>query len=181
MDMLCGHPQYRDSFWRDWATIDWGDETLPGQIWCFVVIDCIPTLPGRTKKDPRIEKPSGIFHGDIEVQNGAYAVLESTTYDKVKRNVERSDIFIPIKKEVEQTANKNRPWKRKFYLADVEAIQSPIAVVPNIGGKSRRDFFVVKQRGEWAEMFKEWLDDPPEHDVIGDDEPVPTHIVDNTL
>ena len=95
--------------------------------------------------------------------------------------MERSDIFIPIKKDVEQVANKNRPWRRKFFLADVEAIKQPLAVVPNIGGKSRRDFFVVKQRHEWAHMFKEWLDDPHEHDVIGDDEPVPSHIVDNSL
>lgn len=175
-----GHPQYRDSFWRDWALIDWGEETLPGQIWCFVVIDCIPTRPGRRKRDSVIEKKSGIFHGDIEVQNGVYAVVESSQYHTDPQKVDRSDIFIPIVKEVAEVKNQNRPWKRKYYLADVEAIHKPIVVVPNIGGKSKRDYFVVKQRSEWVEMFEAWVDDDHAHDVIGEDEPVPSHIVDNT-
>lgn len=180
-----GQPQYRGEYWRDWALIDWGDATRPGQIWCFVVIKCIPTRPGKKRKKgkekaPVIEKPSGIFHGDVEVQNGVYAVVESSEYQTDQKMVDRSDIFIPIVKDVVQVGNKNRPWKRKFYLADVEAIHKPLVVVPDIGCKSKRDYFVVKPRNEWVEMFEGWLDDDPVHDVIGDDEPVPSHIVDNT-
>lgn len=172
-----GHPQYRGHFWRDWVMIDWGDEALPGQIWCFVVIDCIPTRPGGDQTGPRIEDPSGIHHGDVEVQNGVYAVVESSEYETDNKKVGRSDLFLPIKKDVDQVGSATKPWKRKFFLADVEAFQKPIVVVPNIGGKSRRDYFIVKQRGEWVEMFEDWLDDPPENDVIGDDEPVPSHVM----
>jgi hypothetical protein len=36
------HPNYSEEPWRDWALIDWGGETkLPGQMWCFVVVDSI--------------------------------------------------------------------------------------------------------------------------------------------
>jgi hypothetical protein len=157
--------------------IDWGEAALPGQIWCFVVVNCIPTRPGDNHTDPTIEDPSGVHHGDIEVQNGVYAVVESSEYETDNKKVSRSDLFVPIQKEVNQVNSKNRPWKRKFYLADVEAFQKPIVVVPNIGGKSRRDYFVVKQRGEWVEMFKDWIDDPPANDIIGDDEPVPSHVM----
>lgn len=172
-----GHPQYRGHFWRDWVMIDWGEESLPGQIWCFVVVNCIPTRPGGNQDGPLVEDPSGLFHGDIELQNGVYAVVESSKYETDKHKVGRSDLFLPIRKDVKQVGSDTRPWKRKFYLADVEAFQKPIVVVPNIGGKSRRDYFIVKQRSEWVEMFKDWLDDPPANDVIGDEEPIPSHVM----
>jgi hypothetical protein len=49
--------------------------------------------------------------------------------------------------------------KRRFYLADVEAILDPCAVVPNIGGPKNR-YFVVKPRNQWAEDFITWISDP---------------------
>jgi hypothetical protein len=39
---------------------------------------------------------------------------------------------------------------------------------------------MVQQRHRWVEMFKAWLDDPHEHDVIGPEEPIPSHVLDNT-
>jgi len=168
-----GHPQYRDHYWRDWALFNWCDQIVPAQIWCFVVIDCIPINDG-------VEEVSGIEHGGKRVKNGAYAVVERCEYEKDKKKLTRSDIFVPMRKIVKEVATKRHPWKRKFYLMDVKDIVQPIAVVPNIGGKSKRDFFVVKQRSEWVEMFEEWLEEPHSHDEIGDEEPVPSHILDYT-
>lgn len=180
-DIFRGCPQYRDNFWRDWALFEWGNQSLPGQIWCFIVIDCMKAHPGANEGDPPVEDPSGVDHGGMEVQNGVYAVVEFTDYATDRKSVERSDLFIPVKKRIRERGNKNRRWKRGFWLVDTNKIVKPLTVIPNIGAKSGRDFFVVKQRSEWAQMFRDWLDDPPEHDVIGDDEPVPSHIVDNTL
>ena len=70
----------------------------------------------------------------------------------------------------------NRSWERQFYLADVESVHNPLVVVPDIGGRSGREFFVVKQRAEWVEEFKAWLEDPHADDDIGDDEPEPSHV-----
>jgi hypothetical protein len=80
-----------------------------------------------------------------------------------------------INKEVAQTADGDRPWRRKFHLANVEAITEPLVVVPNIGGKKGTEFFIVSQRAEWVKMFKKWLDAPNGLDVIGDEEPTPSH------
>jgi hypothetical protein len=67
-------------------------------------------------------------------------------------------------------------WGRKFYLADVESILSPLAVVPNIGAR-KFDFLILKSRTEWVEIFKRWLDDPHENDKIPLTEPVPEYNV----
>ena len=161
-----GHPDYRDEHWRDWAMFDWGvdDGTLPGQIWCFVVIDSIPE-----------DEDSELFYGGVQLENGTYAVVENGNFVKTVAELKHSDIFLPIKKEVESKATKNRPWKRKFYLADVEAIHKPCVVVPDIGGREGREFFVVRQRADWVDEFKAWLDDPSKDDVIGEEEPTPSH------
>jgi hypothetical protein len=152
--VFCGHPKYRDQYWRDWAMIDWGDITSPGQIWCFVVIDCMNSRCHK-KKNP------GVWHGDVDVKNNVYAVVEKTDYHKDPKILSRLDIFVPIRKKVWTSGDQNTPWERRFYLTEVENIVEPIAVVPNIGGRSKRDYFVVKQRNEWVEMFEQWLDDPP--------------------
>ena len=141
-----GSPKYRDEFWRDWALIDWGDETIPGQIWCFVVVEGVDAAAGVP-----------MYHGGIEVKDGTYAVVESAPTSTDLVDIEMSDLFMPIEKEVEVVGTQNRAWRRRFYLADVEALHEPIAVVPNIGAKSKRSFFMVTQRYRWVEIFKAWL------------------------
>lgn len=66
-------------------------------------------------------------------------------------------------------------WNRKFYLADVESILDPLVVVPDVGGSQRREYFLMKSRSEWVEIFKQWLDDPHELDRIPLTQPVPDH------
>jgi hypothetical protein len=117
-----------------------------------------------------------VRHGGINVENGHYAVVECADYAQERREKQMSDIFVPIKKEVAQraTADGDQPWRRKFWLADVEAIAKPLVVVPNIGGKQGVEYFIVKQREEWVQEFKAWLDRPVAHDIIGNEEPVPS-------
>jgi hypothetical protein len=74
-------------------------------------------------------------------------------------------------KDAAQTNDGDRPWRRKFLLADVEAITQPLVVIPNIGGKKKLEFFVVRQRQEWVDVFKKWLDASHENDKIGPEEP----------
>ena len=47
----------------------------------------------------------------------------------------------------------------QFFLADVEAISEPIAVVPDIGGPPNR-YFHVKDRDEWQKDFEDFLEKP---------------------
>ena len=160
-----GHPSFRSKPWRDWAMVNWGQNSyLPGQIWCFVVINTLTE-----------GENSGILHGGIELENGHYAVVECADYTTDPNEKKKSDIFMAIIKEVAQTADGDRPWRRKFYLANVEAIVQPLVVVPNIGGKLGQEFFIVQPRSGWVAEFKAMLEDPPESHAIGAEEPVPSH------
>ena len=162
-----GHPNYRDKPWRDWATIDWGDKELPGQIWCFVVIDFDPYITDDEGNDVIV------YHGGIRVAKGCYAVVESAAYDDRNNEKAKSDLFIPIRKEIIHCRKSPGGWRRKFYLADVESITCPLAVVPNVGVNRRFDYLILKSRSEWVDIFKKWLDDPHENDRIPLTEPIP--------
>jgi hypothetical protein len=168
-----GHPNYREKPWRDWVTINWGDKELPCQIWCFVVIDFEPEV---TDQEGNI---TTIFHGGIEVEKGTYAVVESANYDERDQEKAKSDIFIPIRKEVVRSNRVASGWKRKFYLADVESITCPLVVVPNVGDHCRFDYLILKSRSEWVEIFKNWIDDPHDNDTIPLSEPLPVRNVFN--
>ena len=70
----------------------------------------------------------------------------------------RSDIFVPISKEVVTTAD-NSVSGLRFYMADVEAIVQAIAVIPDIGGESNA-YFMVKERETWRTDFMDFLERP---------------------
>ena len=74
-----------------------------------------------------------------------------------------SDIFVPITKRVGSMVN-GKVTKLKFYLADVEAFEAPMVVVPDIGGKNN-EYFVVKSREEWWEDFEAWLESSDDDSV----------------
>ena len=95
-----GTPDYMGKPWRDWAMFDWGgpNSVQPGQIWCFVVINS------------RRNTDENLLHGGIIVENGHYAVVESADYSQDRRANSASDIFVPISKEVAETATGDRPW-----------------------------------------------------------------------
>lgn len=158
-----GHPNYRGKGpWKDWAWVDWGPGygRLAAHIWCFVVLKNMPT--GR----------QSISHGGIaRLKDGVYAVVESSALDDTAGEVQRSDLLMPIHKEIEMD-EVGLVTKRTFYLADTEAIVGPCCVVPDIGGASNR-YFVVRPREEWASEFIRWVEDPhnlDEMDAFSTDE-----------
>ena len=161
-----GSPCFDGKPWRDWAMFDWGGEdgVLPGHIWCFVVIKSVPG-----------DANTALQHGGIDLVPGSYAVVETANWEDNAREVAKSGIFRPIKKVVKQKQAAARGWKRRFYLADVEAITKPCIVVPDVGGREGIEFFVVKNRSQWAKDFQCWLGKPSEEDVIGPEEPMPSH------
>jgi hypothetical protein len=155
------HPNYRGKgYWNDWVLIDWGAHgTLPCEIWCFI--------------DLREALDDGVsleISGCI-IQRGVYALVESSRYVEDPVQVAMSDLFIPIEKEVEGF-DLDGGVERRFYLADVEAIVDPVAVVPNVGSMNRCSYFQVKSRTGWSANFVEWALAPHAHDVIADDDVV---------
>jgi hypothetical protein len=102
-------------------------------------------------------------------------VVEPADWEDNAREVAKSGMFRPIKKVVKKKQTAAHGWKRRFYLADVEAITKPCLVVPDVGGREGVEFFVVKNRSQWAKDFQFWLAKPSEEDVIGPEEPMPSH------
>ena len=92
------------------------------------------------------------------------------TPDEDGVEADRSEIFLPIEKELASVDTNNNNFSRRFYLADVEAIVDPIVVVPDIGSSNICKYFHVKGRKEWLDMFAKWLDAGHQYDDIGDDE-----------
>ena len=152
-----GHPNYRGTGpWRDWAIVDWGQGwgRLPSHIWCFV------ELRGMPKGNQRLE------FGGVTLENEAYAVVEVAEYDQIPNQDLKSDLFIPITKEVSQMdAEGKEVTKRKFYLAPVTAFVEPCIVIPDIGGNPNA-YFYTKARRDWAKEFIIWLKDRHEDDVM---------------
>jgi hypothetical protein len=155
-----GHPNYRQGgYWRDWVMIDWGlDEDLPAQIWCFVTLSGIP--------HDRDEE-----YGGVQLENLTYAVVEAATWDEDEEQIKMSDIFTPLIKEVAKFDRRTgKVLKRRFYLADVDAIAAPMNVVPDIGAKPACRYFQVHPRSKWVEQFVDWLRDDPNLDQMSADE-----------
>jgi hypothetical protein len=138
-----GHPNYRGKgTWRDWAMVKWNEGQYPAQIWCFVDLTGFPT--GKT-----------VQVGDIVVEKGIYAVVESATVDVDSEAI--SDIWIPITTVVKRMSAGGEVMEKKFYLADVEAFVSPLCVMPNIGAKPNCRYLMMKPREKWADDFIQWL------------------------
>ena len=157
-----GHPDYRGSGpWRDWAMINWGDPDdggygdLPCQIWCFVIIEGL-SEPDDSDSDTEALR---IKYGGIWLENQVFAVVESAGWDPDHREITMSDLFHPILKDIGRS-------KRRFYLANVDAIVSPMCVVPDIGCKGKNRYFQVEPRSQWVEQFVSWVEDPHEYDAM---------------
>ena len=152
-----GHPNFRGQGpWRDWAIIDWGTGwgRLPAHTWCFV------DLQGMPIGNARLE------FGGLALEDGAYAVVEAAAYDQIPDEDLKSDLFIPITKEVAQMDQEGKEVTgRKFYLAPVTAFVEPCIVIPDIGGKPNA-YFHTKARRDWAKEFIIWLKDCHEDDAM---------------
>jgi hypothetical protein len=150
-----GHPDFKKrGQWNDWATFDWGVYgQLPQEIWCFVDLTCLPA------------NFSTNVGGSI-VQRGVFAVVESAHFDCQPDGSpnSKSEMFIPLIKEVGSVDADGDIAERRFYLADVEAIVSPLCVVPDIG-KNKLRYFQLKPRKEWPNLFTNWLMRPYKEDT----------------
>ena len=134
--------------------VDWGDEgVLPCHVWCFVDLT---RLDSGTKS---------LQFGGANLKKNVYAVVETTSYDENEEEIAMSDIFIPLHLDVEELDEDGNVVARQFYLADVEAIVGPCAVIPNIGG-DKTSYLQVKKREEWCEIFEQWLRKPHVDDVM---------------
>ena len=147
-----GHPNFRGQGpWKDWAVVDWGSDfgRLPCHIHCFVRID---GLPSRLK----------VEYGGIWLKDGVFGVVEATTMTNDPKELAKSDLLVPLVKEVEHISD-GEVDGRKFYLADTEAFVSACAVIPDIGGPPN-GYFMVKPRSAWHKEFIAWIDRPHHED-----------------
>ena len=95
---------------------------------------------------------------------------ECATCDDDEEDITKSEIFIPLTLEVKGIDEENEVMctGRNFYLADVEAfLKGPCAVIPNIGGKPNA-YLQVKSRGDWIQLFEDWLKQPRKDDEMED-------------
>ncbi len=149
-----GHPNFRGKGpWRDWAWIEWGGNygTLPCHIWCFVVLEGMPT------------GPNALEHGGIRLTDGTYAVVE-TAYADEEGEIMGSDLMTPWLKEA-NIAESGEATGRSFYLADTEAFVAPCCCIPDVGGPKNR-YFVVAPRAEWSDLFVQWVEDAHNKDAM---------------
>lgn len=150
-----GHPNYRGKGpWRDWVWVNWGQGygTTPCHIWCFVIIEGAPL--GRNQ-----------FHyGGVPLKDGTYAVVETSELEKDDHELGRSDLMMPIRKEIRLDEH-NSVVQRTFYLADTEAFTDPCCTVPDLGGPANR-YFVVKPRNQWSDDFIRWIQDEHKLDAM---------------
>ena len=139
-----GHNKFRGDVWRDWALFNWGQEgELPNKIWGFVDLRGIP-------------EGVVVNYARVRVERGIYAVVENAIFTEDATEVGKSEIFRPIEKEIGQWSDDMVSGFR-FYLADVEAIVRPLAVIPDIGGPTNR-YFLVKDRDTWRQDFIRFLE-----------------------
>jgi hypothetical protein len=158
-----GHPEYRGhNHWRDWVLIDWGGEMpAPAQIWCFIDLNGMPK--------PKRKRNEKLVHGNCELTEGVYAVIESADYRQLQKNEPTSLLFRPLVKETRNTGQGVRR-ARKFYLVDTEAIVDPCFVIPDVGSKHGKDYFQVKCREDWVLVFEDWLAMPYPEAYLDDKE-----------
>ena len=149
------HPDFKKrGQWNDWATFDWGTHgRLPAEIWCFVDFSGLP------------DNFSGKYAHSC-FQKGVYAVVESAHFDCNPGGSPntKSELFVPLIKEVESIDQDGNIHQRRFYLADVEAIVAPLCVVPDIGEHKFR-YLQLKPRKQWAGQFADWLMRPYKDDM----------------
>ena len=50
-------------------------------------------------------------------------------------------------------------------MVDIEAFESPVAVLPDLDGDSNA-YFMIKDRTEWRTDFFNWLENPSEEDIM---------------
>ena len=148
-NLFRGTNEYQGRPWRDWVMVDWGAHgVLPCKIWGFVDLRRLP-------------QNNDVRHGGLRrVDPEIYAIVESADQQDESNETHRSEIFIPLLKNV-AAWYEDTVTDLEFYLADVGAFDGPITVIPDVGGPNN-GYFLVRQREEWSENFARWLERPHE-------------------
>ena len=100
------------------------------------------------------------------LQPAVCATVESAAFNEDNVEKQRSDIFVPITKDVSETLDQFG-FNLKFCLANVEAFVRPVAVIPDIGGPANAHF-ELKERSKWKLDFAQWLREPHNLDQMLD-------------
>jgi hypothetical protein len=144
-----GSPMFSGGVWRDWVMVDWGDDgKIPAKIWGFADFSKLPQDNGTT------------YGGLPPIPPGYYAIVESAPHVHNRAEVNRSPIFAPILKDVGKMVQ-GRVVDLTFYLADVDAFNQPLVVIPNIGGEPN-SYLLMKSRCDWCDEFIRFLRRPHE-------------------
>jgi hypothetical protein len=151
------HPNFMGKgAWRDWVMINWEGGALPGKIWGFIDLTSMPN------------GTSVVLRNGAEVQQGAFAIIESADYVELEeepgRDVITSDLFTEILLDTNTINEEGVVTVRKYYLVDVETFKDPIVVIPNIGAQPKCKYLLMTPRSQWSEQFIWWLKNPHEED-----------------
>jgi hypothetical protein len=148
---------YNGRPWRDWVVVNWGPPwgRQPAKIWGFVDLTELP---------PHNNVDMGGHDGPVPPS--MYAIVENAEFLSNPASVKRSQLFLPICKEVGSIVE-DRVVDMTYWLAEVEAFDEPISVIPNLGGPAN-SYFMLRKRCEWADMFSKWLEKP--YETIPDDD-----------
>jgi hypothetical protein len=116
-----------------------------------------------------LPEDAGISYGGVQqLSPGVYAIVESAKFLKNKCLADMSDLFLPIRKDHGKLVN-GSAVRYKYYLADVEGFISPTVVIPDLGGQTN-DYFVLKAREDWKEVFTKWLLDGDKGDISDEED-----------
>ncbi len=159
--MWRGHPNYRGKgHWRDWAWVDYGaDGEFCCHIWCFVAV-------------PPIHGGGRLEYGTTWLEEGTFAVVETSKVGKPLEGERESELLLPLNKDA-HIDSAGQVTKKIFALANTSAFTAPACVVADIGGPPNR-YYVVEPRDRWGDVFIDWLESgkDDQEDVLGPDNEV---------
>ena len=134
---FCGH------VWRDWVTIDWGNEgELPGQMIGFVDLLGLP-------ED---------FEEDFElsaITPNVHAIVQVGECLKNNDDWELSQMLCPSRKTIGGFTN-GMVSHLKLFSAPLHSFGCDCMVIPDIGGQPNDHFEPMAQKN-WAECLTDWF------------------------
>ena len=148
--MFRGSFYFQGKPWRDWVSIRWqGDVEYATfcQVWCFLDLTGIPESKNF---DP-----------------GIYCVVENSEKADDEEDRDLSRLLKPYRKEVQSIDPETGEVTRKFYLAPVDSILSPITFIPDLGNDDPTAYLCLVQRVMRANLFKNWLEAKHEREFPG--------------
>ena len=132
---------------------------MPCHLMGFLDFTCLPN------------NESFSYKGSVVSSPGYYAIVEYALHIADDEGVRNTEIFTYVEKQFGLDEELRRPYNL-HYLVDCDSIVSPLAVIPDFGGKPN-GYFTVKERQCWGSDFATWLSEPHEDDEIREEELAP--------